>query len=255
MYMSSPVLVNGRVVGLSHWKRGQYFGLDPATGRVEWKSEPGQGQNAAFVVADGALLVLQGDGTLLVTPPSGASFSSARRYHVGESATYAHPIPTELGILVKDESGLALYGPEVAGGGASGSARSWAGGYRTPPTWRTSSSRCSSRCTAGSISSDSKIASTRRATASRVAPWPTTSDRRAAAESFRPATARTSRRCRPTTTGEPRTSPMLAARSSRASLRSWVRFPPPIARRSFSPRSRDTGWPTPPPGSVSRYRG
>jgi hypothetical protein len=44
MYMSSPVLVNGRVVGLSHWKRGQYFGLDPATGRVEWKSEPGQGR-------------------------------------------------------------------------------------------------------------------------------------------------------------------------------------------------------------------
>ena len=53
MYMSSPVLVNGRVVGLSHRKKGQYFALDPATGTVEWKSEPGQGENAAFVLARG----------------------------------------------------------------------------------------------------------------------------------------------------------------------------------------------------------
>ncbi len=68
MYMSSPVLVNGRVVGLSHRKRGQYFALDPATGSVVWRSEAGQGENAAFLVAEGALLVLQGDGTLLVLP-------------------------------------------------------------------------------------------------------------------------------------------------------------------------------------------
>ena len=106
MYMSSPVLVNGRVVGLSHRKRGQYFALDPATGAVEWKSEPGQGENAAFVLAQGALLVLQGDGTLLVLPADAASFSPSHRYRVAESATFAHPVPTELGILVKDENGL-----------------------------------------------------------------------------------------------------------------------------------------------------
>ena len=109
MYMSSPVLVNGRVLGLSHRKRGQYFALDPATGTVEWTSQPGQGENAAFVLAEGALLVLRGDGTLLVLPPDGAAFSPIHRYRLAESATFAHPVPTERGLLIKDEDGLSLY--------------------------------------------------------------------------------------------------------------------------------------------------
>jgi hypothetical protein len=109
MYMSSPVLVNGRVVGLSHRRRGQYFALDPATGAVTWTSEPARGEHAAFVMAEGALLVLEGDGTLLVLPQDASSFSPIRRYRVADSATYAHPVPTDLGILVKDEAGLSLY--------------------------------------------------------------------------------------------------------------------------------------------------
>jgi len=112
MYMSSPVLVNGRVIGLSHRKKGQYFALEPATGAVHWKSDPGQGENAAFVLAEGALIVLQGDGTLLVLSQDGAAFSPTHRYRVAESATLAHPVPTELGILVKDENAVAPYGRE-----------------------------------------------------------------------------------------------------------------------------------------------
>jgi outer membrane protein assembly factor BamB len=114
MYMSSPVLLNGRVVGLSHRRRGQYFGLDPATGSVVWRSEAGQGENATFLVAAGALLVLQGDGTLLVLPERAQAFSPTRRYRVADSSTYAHPVPTRLGILVKDEAGLSLYGTSPA---------------------------------------------------------------------------------------------------------------------------------------------
>ncbi|HJS57571.1 MAG TPA: PQQ-binding-like beta-propeller repeat protein [Vicinamibacteria bacterium] len=110
MYMSSPVLVNGRVIGLSHRKRGQYFALDPATGTIEWKSEAGQGENAAFVLARGAVLVLEGNGTLLVVPSDAMSFSPTRRYRVAEGPTYAHPVPTDLGVLVKDEDGLSLFG-------------------------------------------------------------------------------------------------------------------------------------------------
>jgi outer membrane protein assembly factor BamB len=116
LYMSSPVLAQGRVVGLSHLKRGQYFALDPSTGTVHWKSDPAQGENAALVRAGDSLLVLQGDGSLLVLPADGASFRPLRRYAVADTATYAHPIPTELGILVKDESGLALYGLAAASG-------------------------------------------------------------------------------------------------------------------------------------------
>ena len=136
MYMSSPVLVNGRVIGLSHRKKGQYFALDPATGTVQWKSEPGQGENAAFVLAHGALLVLEGDGTLLVLPPDAAAFSPTRRYRVAESATFAHPVPTDLGILVKDENGLSLYGREPRSASRAGRherAASAAGDVRGAP--------------------------------------------------------------------------------------------------------------------------
>ena len=123
MYMSSPVLVQGRVIGLSHRKRGQYFALDPASGLVEWRSEPGQGENASFVLTDQALLVLQGDGTLLVLPSGATSFSPTHRYRVAEGGTFAHPVPTQLGILVKDEDGLALYGRDQGTGNAGASSR------------------------------------------------------------------------------------------------------------------------------------
>ena len=82
----------------------------PRTGTIEWKSEAGQGENAAFVLARGAVLVLEGNGTLLVVPSDAMSFSPTRRYRVAEGPTYAHPVPTDLGVLVKDEDGLSLFG-------------------------------------------------------------------------------------------------------------------------------------------------
>lgn len=109
LYMSSPVLAGGRVVGLSHKRKGQYFALDPATGAVQWTSAGGQGENAALTRAAGSLLALQGDGTLLVLPGDAASFAPLQRYQVATTPTYAHPVPTADGVLIKDESGLALF--------------------------------------------------------------------------------------------------------------------------------------------------
>ena len=128
MYMSSPVLADGRVLGLSHKRRGQFFALDPATGTVQWTSEGGKGENAAFVVAGGSVLVMQGDGTLLVLPPGASSFAPVRRYRVADSATYAHPVPTPAGLLIKDEGGLALYATSSERSNDAGPAGRAAGG-------------------------------------------------------------------------------------------------------------------------------
>jgi len=122
MYMSSPVLANGRVLGLSHKRKGQFFALDPATGAVQWTSAGGQGENAAFVVAGDSVLVLQGDGTLLALAREATAFAPTRQYRVADSATYAHPVPTHQGLLVKDESGLALYTPAGSAKAAAGAA-------------------------------------------------------------------------------------------------------------------------------------
>jgi hypothetical protein len=35
---------------------------------------------------------------------------------VAESATFAHPVPTSAGLLIKDELGLALFGIETDAG-------------------------------------------------------------------------------------------------------------------------------------------
>jgi outer membrane protein assembly factor BamB len=120
MYMSSPVLAGGQVLGLSHKRKGQYFALDAGTGEVRWTSPAGQGENAALVVAGDSVLVLQGDGTLLVVPRGATSFAPARRYRVTDSATYAHAVPTASGLLVKDETGLSLYATRPAASARSG---------------------------------------------------------------------------------------------------------------------------------------
>ena len=109
MYMSSPVLVGDRLFGFSNMRRGQFFCLDPETGEAIWSSEGRQGDNAALVVADGRVLALTSEAELFVIDPAGSEFHPVARYTVAESATYAHPVPTAAGLLIKDNSTLALW--------------------------------------------------------------------------------------------------------------------------------------------------
>jgi outer membrane protein assembly factor BamB len=111
MYMSSPVLAGGRVLGLSHRKKGQYFALDPATGAVHWTGDPAQGGNAAFVVLPDGVLALGEDGELLVFAPGVPAATPIARHRVADSGTFAHPVPTARGLLVKDTSALHLHAP------------------------------------------------------------------------------------------------------------------------------------------------
>ena len=106
-YMSTPVLEGGRLYGFSHRKRGQFFCLDAATGRTVWLSEGRQGDNAALVSAAGALFALTTGSELLALPLKGAGFAPVRRWPVAESPTWAHPVVTGAGVLVKDKTQLA----------------------------------------------------------------------------------------------------------------------------------------------------
>ncbi len=55
MYMSSPVLVDDLLYGLSDKRRGQYFCLEATTGKTLWTSEGRQGENAALLNVNGVL--------------------------------------------------------------------------------------------------------------------------------------------------------------------------------------------------------
>lgn len=107
-YMSTPVLLGGRVFGLSHRRKGQLFSLDAATGRTVWVAEGRQGENAALVAAAGAVLALTTEGQLLVIDPAAPAFTVVRRYSAADNPTWAHLAVVEDGVLVKDAETLSL---------------------------------------------------------------------------------------------------------------------------------------------------
>ena len=61
-YLSTPVLEGGRLYGLSHRKKGQWFCVDAASGRTLWLSDGRQAESASIIAAAGALFLLDTDG-------------------------------------------------------------------------------------------------------------------------------------------------------------------------------------------------
>lgn len=108
LYMSSPVPDGTRLFAFSQRRKGEFVCLDAATGRLLWRSEGRQGENAALVAVGRDLLALKDDGELLVLKMDAPGFAPVATYTVAESATWAHPVPTARGVLVKDVDSLAL---------------------------------------------------------------------------------------------------------------------------------------------------
>jgi outer membrane protein assembly factor BamB len=108
-YLSTPVLDGGKLYGLSHRKRGQYFCLDATTGKTLWLSEGRQAENAAILAGGGALFLLNTDGAMIVAARDAAVFKPLRTWKVAESATWAHPALAEGIVLVKDVDTLTLW--------------------------------------------------------------------------------------------------------------------------------------------------
>jgi outer membrane protein assembly factor BamB len=108
MYMSSPVLDGKKLFGFSHKKKGEFFCLDAETGRTLWRSEGRQGDNAALVAVGRDLLLLKDDAELVVIRMDADRFAPVATYAVAQSPTWAHPVPTAKGVLVKDLDSLAL---------------------------------------------------------------------------------------------------------------------------------------------------
>jgi outer membrane protein assembly factor BamB len=109
LYMTNGVVFEGVLYGLSHLNSGQYFALDLSDGRLLWKSDPRQAENAAMVRADRAILSLEDDGELIVLQPDRERMNVIRRYDVAESATWAQPAIATGRVHVKDVAHLTLW--------------------------------------------------------------------------------------------------------------------------------------------------
>jgi outer membrane protein assembly factor BamB len=109
MYMSSPVIVDGFIYGLTHRNRGQFFCVDLETGGTRWTTRGREGENAALIAAGGYLVATTTEGELVVAKADPAAFTAVRRYTVAESPIWAHPVPAGRGILIKDVETLAYW--------------------------------------------------------------------------------------------------------------------------------------------------
>lgn len=112
LYMSTTVSIGDRLFGMTHRRKGQFFAMSAETGETIWTSEGREGDNASFLVLDGLLVVLTDSAELILLRPDADEFAPLRRYTVADSQTWAHPVATRDGFLIKDLSSLALWGFE-----------------------------------------------------------------------------------------------------------------------------------------------
>lgn len=109
LYMNSPVLAGDRLCGLSHRKKGQYFCLDAATGKMRWTGPGRGGENASLIAAGDVLLSLDDTAALVVLRAAGESYSEIARYETATSPTWAHLAVAGKRLLVKDRTRLTAW--------------------------------------------------------------------------------------------------------------------------------------------------
>jgi outer membrane protein assembly factor BamB len=108
LYMSSPVRVGDRVVGMTHRRRGQFVALDAASGEAIWASRGREGENAALVVLGNRVAALTDAARLVIFDATADTYEPLAEYEVASSPTWAYPAFTPQGVLVKDHDTLAL---------------------------------------------------------------------------------------------------------------------------------------------------
>lgn len=114
MYMSSPLFLDGRIVGMSHRKQGQFFAIDAKSGSILWTSSGKIAENAALVGNEESIVILKDDGEIQILPSRAKEFNVIRTYNVSSASTWAHPVPVPSGLLIKNDNSLILwkYGPD-----------------------------------------------------------------------------------------------------------------------------------------------
>lgn len=108
-YMNTGVVRGDLLFGLHFRNKGQYFCIDLKSGKVLWRSEPRQGDNAAIVLAGDNLVLLSNSAELIVARAAGDAYRVVRQYKVADSETWAHPVLVKGGVLVKDLESLTYW--------------------------------------------------------------------------------------------------------------------------------------------------
>ena len=111
LYMSTPVLADGVLYGLSSKRRGQFVALDVTTGALNWSSEGREGEHAAALLTPDHVVLLTNNAELTVARRDATTFQIERRYDIGDSETWAVPILLGRDLLIRDETSLVRLTP------------------------------------------------------------------------------------------------------------------------------------------------
>ena len=107
--MSTAVINDRLLYGMSHFKSGQFFCLDPKDGKILWLSPGRVGNNVAFLSAPGHVIALINTGELRVIDANGKAYKQVASYPVAESPTWAPPLLLKEHVLVKSLDQLTLW--------------------------------------------------------------------------------------------------------------------------------------------------
>jgi len=110
MFMSSPVLIDGTIYGLTLRSKGQFVAIDAASGKTLWNTQGREGENASMLGSRAWLLASTTDGNLIVARANPQKYDEVRRYEIAQSAVWAHPAITAGSIIVKDVDKVICWG-------------------------------------------------------------------------------------------------------------------------------------------------
>jgi outer membrane protein assembly factor BamB len=106
MYMSTPVLSEGVLYGLSAKKKGQVVAIDAASGAVKWMTDGRAADHASILLAGNNVLLMTTAGELIVVKRSPLKYEEEKRYTLADAATWAVPAVLPDALIVRDVSGL-----------------------------------------------------------------------------------------------------------------------------------------------------
>jgi hypothetical protein len=111
MYMSSPVLADGVLYGMSAKRRGQYVALDAKTGALKWATEGREGEHASILLAPRHVVFLSNKGVMSIVRRGAAEFAPEKKYEnlAGAGETWAVPIFSGRDVIVRDAGGVSRY--------------------------------------------------------------------------------------------------------------------------------------------------
>ncbi len=111
--MSTAVINGDHLFGMSHFKMGQLFCIDPETGEILWLSEGRTGENVAFLSLEGHVAALRSNGELRIIAADPGKYRVRASYRVAPDRTWAPPVFLENKILIKDLNRLTLWSLET----------------------------------------------------------------------------------------------------------------------------------------------